>query len=84
MPKTFTRIWLEVVGVRVERLQEISASDAVAEGIAPCVLHRGDTGEPVLAIPRFRRIWDKINSKRGYSWDSNPFVWVVEFRRSVK
>jgi len=75
MPRAWSRITLEVTGVRVERLQEISEADAVAEGmtmIGPAALANRTS---------FARLWDAINAKRGYPWASNPWVWVVEFRR---
>lgn len=71
MPRWASRITLEIVGVRVERVQEITPDDARAEGVEH------------LYAPRnaFANLWDSINAKRGYGWDSNPWVWVVEFRR---
>lgn len=79
MPRSASRITLEVVNVRVEKVQDISEEDATAEGVWP-------KGIGNLAIPkpntfRFQQLWDSINEKRGHSWDSNPWVWVVEFRR---
>ena len=74
MPRWASRLTLEVVSVRVERVQEISSKDAIAEGVEYDVSKPG--GWPV---DRFAFLWDKINGKRGYSWDSNPFVWVIEF-----
>jgi hypothetical protein len=71
MPRVAGRIVLEIVSVRVERLQEISADDALAEGI---VLEEGQT--PVQA---YRAVWERINGEG--SWAANPLVWVVEFSR---
>lgn len=88
MPRWASRITLEVTGVRVERLQDISEADARAEGIADggC-LACGDS-EPCLcenpqpdARDSFAHLWDDINAKRGFSWASNPWVWVIEFQR---
>ena len=73
MPRWASRITLEVVSVRVERVQDISHRDAIAEGVAARVVP--------LSQNAFAHLWDSINAKRGYSWDSNPFVWVIEFRR---
>jgi hypothetical protein len=70
MPRVFSRITLEITNIRVERVQEISESDAEAEGFG--------NGFPNLA--KFRKLWNEINSKRGFSWESNPFVWVIEFK----
>ncbi|MFN3323437.1 MAG: hypothetical protein ACK5AZ_08075 [Bryobacteraceae bacterium] len=70
MPRWASRITLQISKVRVERLQEIRLEDAWAEGIPP------DSGD---AIAAFADIWDRINAKRGFGWDANPWVWVVQF-----
>jgi hypothetical protein len=90
MPRWASRILLEIVGVRVERLQDISDADAIAEGIErnseyPTLWKRGNlhgdqnivksTGFPKLG---YRSIWEQINGAG--SWAANPWVWVVEFR----
>jgi hypothetical protein len=72
MPRAASRILLEIVDVRIERLREISADDALAEGIGPL----GADGDPVLA---YRKVWERINGAG--SWDADPWVWVVELRR---
>jgi hypothetical protein len=74
MPRWASRITLEVTAVRVERLQDISHQDALKEGVWPqfCEGHLGP-------INTFERAWNRINGKG--SWDQNPFVWVIEFRR---
>ena len=74
MPRALSRITLEVKGVRVERLQDISDEDALAEGV-----RSGDFG---CAYPRFAfgELWNSINAKK-CPWESNPWVWVVEFER---
>lgn len=75
MPRWASRITLEVTGVRVERVQDIRDADAIAEGIDPKeVAARGW----VDARVGFRDLWDSINAK--YPWESNPWVWIVEFR----
>ena len=79
MPRIFSRLSLDVTEVRLERVQDISEEDARAEGARTmtCV------NPPSLNSYRegFRRLWDSINAKRGYSWESNPWVWVVTFER---
>lgn len=74
MPRWASRLTLEVKAVRVERLQEISEADAFAEGISG-----GDwLGDPVGT---YRKLWDSINAKSGHGWNTNPWVWVLEFER---
>ena len=77
MPRWASRITLEVVSVRVERLQEISETDALAEGINGEELFRAQGYAP----DAFRKLWDSLNAKRGYGWAKNPYVWVIEFKR---
>jgi len=77
MPRWASRITLEVTDVRVERVQEMKRSDAFLEG---CPLHiAGHDGNIEAAHNWFRTLWDSINAKRGYGWDANPWVCVVEF-----
>jgi len=76
MPKWAARIWLEITNVRVERIKDIDENDACAEG---CELYTPETN---LGPERtFQRLWDSINKKRGFGWEVNPWVWVVEFKR---
>lgn len=81
MPRWASRIDLEITAVRVERVREISEADACAELGAPLVWP-GPDPEPYRRdmIGAFANIWDEIYSKRGYGWDINPWVWVVEFK----
>lgn len=85
MPRWASRLDLEITGVRVERLQDISEADAIAEGIerredaCGSWKHYGDTGMSVDAIGSYRSLWERINGDE--SWKSDPWVWVVEFRR---
>lgn len=84
------RITLEVTDVRIEQIQDISALDAMWEGIAKAhnpinkmmIEALGNASSTGLAvIDDFVVLWDSINAKRGYSWESNPWVWVVDFER---
>ncbi len=84
MPRWASRITLEVVNVRVERVQEISEDDAFAEGIEVPRTGPTEFGEPAEAVYQYMRLWDSINAKRGYPWSSNPWVWVVEWPRLKK
>ena len=88
MPKWASRIWLENVGVRVERVQDISEVDAIAEGLTPAIVadqtlwelpNGAKVADPCRA---YRALWDSLNAARGYGWDVNPYVWVVEFKRA--
>lgn len=103
MPRSLSRITLEVTEVRVERLQEITISDAVAEGIelpkvrdlCRCQMDVEDPGPHAPTCPwrsldfdpmedarvvEYAHLWNEINGKK-VPWSSNPFVWVVSFRR---
>ncbi len=74
MPKEAARIWLEVTNVRVERLQEITYDDCLREGM-------WDYGTDVDTLAAFQELWQKLNAKRGYGWDVNPWVWVISFKK---
>ena len=76
MPRWASRITLEVTGVRVERVQDISESDARCEGIDAYV-------KDGFARAEFVCLWNSINEKRGFGWDVNPWVWVIEFRKTL-
>jgi len=69
-----SRITLEVTGVRVERVQDISLDACWAEGV-------GIGLNGIGARYAFGSLWNHINEKRGFGWDVNPLVWVVQFRR---
>ena len=77
MPRWASRILLEITAVRVERAQDISVNDARMEG-SPWDEH----GFRSEHRPWFIALWDSINAKRGYGWDVNPWVWVVEFKEA--
>lgn len=77
MPRWASRLLLENIAVRVERLQDISTDDLRAEGFRPdneaSLLWRETLAE------NFQKLWNEINPK--HPWSSNPWVWVVEFKR---
>jgi hypothetical protein len=79
MPRWASRITLEITGVRVERLNEISEEDAIAEG---CPIDTPDRFVPgygaASASGWFSDLWESINGQG--SWLANPWVWVVEFK----
>lgn len=115
MPRCYSRLTLEVTGVRFERLQEITEADAIAEGFEPVpsepwwqgykdmgatgLIHQTERGakppdwmiepkpcgilDPLAKTARsqFMLLWDKLNFQRGYGWESNPWVWAINFRR---
>lgn len=85
MPRAACRLVLEISAVRVERLQDISEADAKAEG---CRSADHATGRECILDPamgsyrlHYRDLWNSLNAKRA-PWSSNPWVWVVEFRRA--
>jgi hypothetical protein len=85
MPRWVSRISLLIKDIRVERLQDISEEDAIAEGIEDLTdgqhlsFRDYQNGEhPLTSSASFKSLWDKISGKK-YPWDSNPFVWVIEF-----
>jgi len=84
MPRWASRITLEITGVRVERLQEISEEDAKAEGCVQAFwpYERLQLGKARNYKAGYRKLWESINGPG--SWDANPWVWVIEFRRVVK
>lgn len=86
LPRWASRITLEVLNVRVERVQDISEEDAITEGIDADALVFGlESGAAIAEDQKcraqFADLWDSINAKRGYGWDANPWVWVIEFKQ---
>lgn len=77
MPRWASRITLEITDVRVERLQAASDDDFKAEGYP---LERELTGGSTDPFCWFRHLWDSI-SKPECNFESNPWVWVIEFKR---
>jgi hypothetical protein len=95
MPRWASRISLDVTGIRIERLQDISEADALAEGVERA---RAVDGEPVLyrdyamgekrdvaewfssPVDSYRTLWEAINGKG--SWNNNPWVWAVAAKRA--
>lgn len=91
MPRSASRITLEITGVRVERLNDIGEADAIAEGVEQIATTGCDNAVWMdYAFPRsgkgflspgyaFKTLWESINGAD--SWKSNPWVWAIEFRR---
>lgn len=76
MPRWASRITLELTEVRVQRVQDITRADAIAEGMDSRSFKQG-------YCPRaeFCEAWDRISADRGGSWAANPWVWALTFRR---
>jgi hypothetical protein len=82
MPRKAARLILEVKKIRFEGVQDITFDDTKAEGIY-CSPPQPECLYPVAFRRHFRKLWDHLNAKRGYPWDSNPWVWVYEFMRTA-
>lgn len=89
MPKEAARIWLEVTNVRIERLQDISEEDAIAEGVKKRPGSDSSTRFDYRHYPyehsynvdakvSFRTLWQSINGDD--SWVANPWVWVISYK----
>lgn len=76
MPRNLSRITLEATDVRVQRLQDISEEDARAEGVTS---DNAPGLAPIRATSVYAELWDSINGKG--SWQANPFVWSISFKR---
>ena len=76
MPREAARIFLRATNVRVERVQDITAHDAIREGM--------ESEIPFDTVDEFKELWNNLNAKRGYGWDTNPWVWVYEFEKINK
>ena len=89
MPKEAAMLFLEVTDIRVERVQDINPGDSIAEGLNVCYDckdHGGCYLPNVCAyLPNtFKKVWDKIYKTKGYGWDDNPWIWIIEFERCEK
>lgn len=83
LPRHASRIMLELISVRAERLQDISEEDAIAEGVESPAVYVGRDGSPGPMVQSYAQLWNELNftSKRSLGWDKNPWVWRLEFRR---
>lgn len=86
MPKEAARLYLKVKDVRIERLQEISEDDALAEGAdaGEYLDEQGNLMDVYYPHEDFAHIWDSVIKNADlpiYGWDANPWVWVIEFER---
>lgn len=90
MPKAVARIFLRVTAnSRFERLHDITEKDAIAEGMTRILRSQlgyaaeesEETFNHYQDRNTFKILWDKLNKKRGYGWETNPWVEVIEFKR---
>ena len=81
MPRCASRILLEIIKVRAQRLQEITEGDAQAEGFHTCPVPPFGGVDMATAQYLFCGYWDSLNAKRGYGWDANPWCWCLTFKR---
>ena len=94
MPRAASRITLEITDIMVKRVQDITDDDARAEGctkeLARIFAGEDENNDPDSGLefayaisPKFlfQHLWETINAKRGYGWDTNPWVWIVKFNR---
>lgn len=88
MPRWASRLTQTITSIRVERLQGITYEDIKAEGwdgenssiyIPPNPYVENSEDIKNAARLWYRELWDSINEKRGHSWQSNPFVWVISY-----
>jgi hypothetical protein len=87
LPRAAARLFLEIKDIRVERVQDITPEDAEAEGVDTTNNRAAgyDLGQYAKAGDyytwAYQCLWNDLNAKRGYPWESNPYVWVYEFMR---
>lgn len=80
MPRWASRITLKIINVTAERLKNITEEDAKKEGFE--IGHGLDESSPFFAKGAFKKYWDILYHKKPeYQWLSNPWVWVIEFKR---
>jgi hypothetical protein len=88
MPKSAARIWLEIISIKVERLQDITNTDSESEGIKTKKINGSEVYDDyncpdsfpfIFPAQSFKSLWSKINGIE--SWNANPWVWVIEFKR---
>lgn len=87
MRREWSRLTLEIIEVRVQRVREISEEDAAAEGCVPVSpshdLWRYRASDDITGMTArecFGKLWDSINLKRGYGWDSNCWTWALTYK----
>jgi len=82
MPRWASRIDLEITNVCIELVQDITDEDAQDEGVNYKVIGPDQDGRSYMSYYyAFKDLWNTINEKRGFGWSTNPFVWVLEFKK---
>ncbi len=81
MPRWAARIWLNVTDVRVQRVNDITIEDIISEGVSSRLIEHDAC---VDLRDKFANLWNSIYEKRGGGWETNPYVWVIEFERIEK
>ena len=76
MPKKYARLWLEVVKVRAERLQDITVEDIITEGLQS---HFREHDAVIDLRTQFARLWNTLYGKK-HPWESNEWLWVYDFK----
>ena len=98
MYRSLSRIFLEIKSIKIEKIQDISEQDCIREGIQipisvdcrPLLKLTGKYPQSKyykkygLIKAYFASLWNDINAKRGYTWENNPWVWVIEFEKHLK
>ena len=92
MPKEAAMLFIEVTDIRVERVQDISYEGAIAEGITETEIYNElldecssvGAGTGTLPVQAFADLWHNLYKTKGYGWDDNPWIWVIEFERCEK
>ena len=84
-----SRILLEIINIRVERVQDISEADVWAEGVPiwadgvfsyAIISPLSPKGRLRYYRKKYKQLWDSINEKRGFGWEANPWVWAIDFK----
>ena len=79
MPRKFSRITLEIIDIKVERLQEMREGDVIAEGIiTPSMIRKPDESKKLWQD--FKNLWNSIHKKE-HTWKDNPYVWCLTFKK---
>lgn len=78
MPREACRIKLRITDIEISKVQNIGTFDLLREGMTTKLR---DYAAELDLYNQFSQLWDKLNKQRGYSWESNPFVWVISFEK---